>query len=124
MRAQQVLRNRFQFSLGALGIAIAFFALWLGREAHLIRERDRLVQSIEFLRAFEPTPGQKGIGHIPWHWNYLGAKPIEYMAIRLPSGRYNARDVERVGAIYPELDVSLSTSDSGIRPLESLLLVR
>jgi hypothetical protein len=91
----------------ALFVATTIIAIWLGRETHLIRERDRLVQSIDFVRTFSPTPGRKVTRQLPWHWKYLGAKPIEYMAIHLPADKFSDANAARVRTVYPELEVHL-----------------
>ncbi|HVU89473.1 MAG TPA: hypothetical protein VHD36_19245 [Pirellulales bacterium] len=119
-------RFPLRFGLRTLLAAMALMAVALGRDARLIRERDRLVQSVDFLRTFEPTPGCKSERRLPWHWKYLGARAIEYMAIRLPAEEYTLADVQRLQAVYPELEVTLLpvASDAILADAQGSLLSR
>ncbi len=111
-----------RFTLRTLFVVVTVFGVWLGWNVHQVHERDRLLESRDFLRALESptgyvdTPAMRALAAkmtrqgykayeprkkppaIPLVWSILGAEPLE-MDIRLPDNKFTDADLVRISAV-------------------------
>ena len=121
-------RRWLQFSLRTFLILVTIPGAWFGWQWHQVRDRDRILESRDFLRALEfqsgfkdmpagararmrrkgylvaPQQSQRERRSIPALWPYLGAEPLD-MDIRLPDDKFTEADLRRIKSLYPECHV-------------------
>jgi hypothetical protein len=117
----------FRWSLRTFFVVLTVPGAWFGWQLHQVKERDRQIQSRDFLRLLE-YPERKNVterwvrkGHdlqkieldapkprkeMPYVWSLLGAERLE-MDIQLPDDKYTTSDMRRIQSLYPECYVSL-----------------
>ncbi len=130
-------RRWFKLTLRTLFVVVTVFGVWLGWNVHQVHERDRLLESRDFLRALESPTGyvdtpamrafvakmtrqgykayepRKKPPAIPLVWSILGAEPLE-MDIRLPDDKFTDADLLRIRSVYPECEVMRISETGGI----------
>jgi hypothetical protein len=104
-------RPRFawcQFSLKWLLIAIAAFAIWLGWNAHRVRQREVVLQFVKSRGATiylgrSDTPWKR----LPVTWRLFGAESVKFMFIH--GNVVDGADREHITSLFPEAEIDFST---------------
>jgi hypothetical protein len=97
---------RFRFTLRALLIAIAIFALWLGWNVRQVKQRQAAEKYIlsKSNRIYYGLPEKPWRRSTPLVWRLLGAKPVQVIDLRV-RGTFKQDDIERIEALFPEADI-------------------
>ena len=107
-------RRWFRFSLATFVLTITAICAWLGWEANCVAERRAMVKFVlSHAVTIIDTEGKiqkrlyyyPGMGvypeRIPRLWLWMGAKPIQRIAI--PKGEFSDSERMRISAAFPEL---------------------
>src|SRR5260221_160080 len=105
-----------QFSLRTMFVMVTLFAVWLGWNLHIVRERDKVLDSLkrdhrifaegEYANVVvvedKPFVFKRGLlaasGSLPISWRLLGAKPIP-MTVYAQFGLLNHK-TQRIRALF------------------------
>ncbi len=114
-------RQWIRFSLRTLFVVVTVFAVWLGWNLHIVRQREHVLDSLEpdhrifaegeyaNLAIVEDKPhvAKRGLlspsGSLPVSWRLLGARPIA-MTIYAQVGVLNHK-AQPIRALFPESQV-------------------
>jgi hypothetical protein len=138
MRKQPSRRRWPRYSLRSFFALLTLFTVWLGWNANQVIERERLLESRDFLRTFEHPhrrqgesrplvadaprsstvsarpAGRPGERTLPGIWRLLGAEPVD-MDIWLRDDKYSKADARRIQSLFPECQVTLITAEAAQR---------
>jgi len=97
---------RIRFTLRALLIAIAIFALWLGWNAHRVKQRQEAEKYIlsKSNKIYYGPPEKPWRKSTPFVWTLFGAKPVQSLDLRF-GGTFKQEDIELLRALFPEADI-------------------
>jgi hypothetical protein len=114
-------RRWFQFSLRTQFVLLTVFAVWLGWNLHIVRQREHVLGSLKpdhriiaegeygnlAIVEDKRSVAKRGLlspsGSLPISWRLLGARPIA-MTIYVQFGVLNQK-AQRIRALFPESQV-------------------
>jgi hypothetical protein len=101
--ASQLHGRRFRYSLRTFLIIITLFCVWLGWNAHQVRERQRMLDKI-YATLGDPTimlgPFPAIEKPIPFVWSLFGATPRSILCVRRE--QFTDNEFRKIDALFPE----------------------